>query len=134
MPAIDNTLHARYFDRDAVKKRNKVTLTAWSASFSAQAVPSSPDDAWVRQRVLAENMPLSLDSAVNQTLAYFLQDPSTTTNIVGFLSEDNTSDQETVLSGANDSICSAFMQRYADATVTDAQVQAWKDRNGRGKK
>jgi hypothetical protein len=126
----DNTLYNKYLTRPVVRQRNSVTLVAWAAYETAVAVPATPDDAWIRVRIVAENVPLQLDFMTTQTLTYFLQDPTTQTNLRQFISEDNTSDEEVSLSDQNSSIVSAFMQRYADTTVSPQQVTAWRDKYG----
>jgi len=130
MPAQDNTLQSKYLTRPIVRQRNSVTLVGWSAYVSALAIPAAPDDDWIRQRVNAERLPLALESAVLQTLVYFLQDSNTQINILQFISEDNASDVETSLGSQNDSIIAAFATRWARATVSDEQIAAWKKQNG----
>lgn len=125
----DNILTSKYLTRPVVRQRNSVTLAKWSASQSAQAIPTPADDAWVRLRVVAEAIPLSLDSYTTQTLGYFLQDPATNTNIAEFVSEDNDSETENSLASQNDSIVTGFMPRFSNTTVSDQQVQTWRDRN-----
>jgi len=134
MAAQDNTLQSKYLTRPVVRQRNSVTLVTWSAYVSELAIPATPTDDWIRQRIAAENLPLSLDFATTQTLTYFLQDQVTQTNILQFVSEDNDTSTETSLASQNDSIIAAFAPRWARATVTDAQVAAWKDQNGITKK
>jgi hypothetical protein len=125
----DNILISRYLTRPIVRQRNSITLANWSAYECATAIPATPDDAWVRVRVLAENIPLSLDFYTTQTLTYFVQDPTTTTNILQFISEDNDDATEVALASQNDSIISAFAQRYADTTINTQQVETWRTRN-----
>jgi hypothetical protein len=127
--ALDNTLQSKYLQRPVVRQRNSVTLVTWSGYVTALAIPAPADDAWVRQRVVAEAVPLALDSYTLQTLAYFLQDAITQTNILQFISEDNDGATEVALSGQNDSIAAAFMPRFANTTVSDAQVTQWRIRN-----
>lgn len=126
----DNILISKYLTRPIVRQRNSVTLGSWSGTQSIQPIPDTPDDAWVRVRVLAESIPLSLDFYVGQTLAYFAQDQTTVTNILQFISEDNDDPTEVALAAQNDSIILAFAQRYADTTITQQQVDAWRTRNG----
>jgi hypothetical protein len=126
----DNILISRYLTRPIVRQRNSITLASWSAYETATAIPDTPDDAWVRVRVLAENIPLSLEFYTTQTLTYFVQDPTTVTNILQFISEDNDDPTEVSLAAQNDSIISAFAQRYADTTINQQQVDAWRTRNG----
>lgn len=125
----DNILISKYLTRTVVRQRNSVTLAKWSAGFVAQSIPSPADDPWVRQRIVAENVPLQLDIQTTQTLGFFLQDPATGTNIAEFISEDNDSTTENSLAAQNDSICSGFMPRYANTTVSDQQVTQWRERN-----
>lgn len=127
--ALDNTLQSKYLTRPVVRQRNSVTLVTWSGYISQEAIPDPADDAWVRQRVVAEAIPLSLEFYITQTLSYFLQDQITQTNILQFISEDNDSATETALAGQNDSIAAAFMPRYAQTTVSDQQVTDWRTRN-----
>jgi len=130
MPAIDNTLQSKYLTRPVVKQRNSITLIAWAAYTAAAAIPATPDDAWIRERIVAENIPMQPDYITQQTIAYFLQDPATSENIRGFISEDNTDTEEVTLAQANDGIVGAFMPRFAQTTVSDQQVNDWKARNG----
>lgn len=125
----DNTLLSKYVTRPVVRQRNSVTLINWSAYGSQTAIPSPAEDDWVRARVLAEAIPLTLDFYVTQTLAYFLQDTITQTNIKQFISEDNDDATEVSLASQNDSIAAAFMPRFAKTVVTDQQVADWRKRN-----
>jgi hypothetical protein len=126
----DNILISRYLTRPIVRQRNSITLASWSAYETATAIPTTPDDAWVRVRVLAENIPLSLEFYTTQTLTYFAQDPTTVTNILQFISEDNDDPTEVALASQNDTIISTFAQRYADTTINPQQVETWRARNG----
>jgi hypothetical protein len=127
----NNILISRYFTRSIVKQRNSVTLASWSASETAAAIPDTPDDAWIRVRVLAESVPLSLDFYTTQTLAYFAQDPASVTNILQFISEDNDDATEVSLASQNNSIITGFVQRYADSTINAQQVADWRTRNNK---
>lgn len=128
--ALDNTLQAKYFQRPVVKQRNQVTLITWADYVATQDIPPSPDDTWVRLRIVAENVPLQLDFITGQTLGYFLQDSGTQDNIQQFLSEDNDAATEQTLSDSNQTICGTFMPRYALSTVSAQQIADWKARNG----
>src|SRR5215471_9401019 len=130
MAALDNILQSKYLTRPVVKQRNSVTLVGWSGYVSTEPIPAAPDDDWIRARIVAEAMPTTLEFTTQQTLAYFLQDSTTQTNIRLFVSEDNTSDEEISLSQQNETILGTFMPRYAKTFITDEQVQAWKDKNG----
>lgn len=127
--ALDNTLQSKYLTRPIVAQRNSVTLVTWSAYGSQLPIPDPAEDAWVRARVLAEAIPLALQSYTEQTRSYFLQDTITQTNILQFISEDNDSATEVALSGQNDSIAAAFMPRFANTVISDQQVADWRKRN-----
>jgi hypothetical protein len=129
--AVNNTLISKYMARPVVRQRNSVTLANFSAYVTAEAIPDAPDDAWIRMRIQAENIPLTLDLMVIQTLTYFMQDTTTQTNITQFISEDNDDTTEVSLSSQNDSILAAFAQRWCDTTVSPAQVTAWREQNGK---
>lgn len=127
--AMDNTIIAKYLNRPVVRQRNQVTLVQWADYIATSAIPSPADDAWVRQRIVAETIPMMLDSVTTQTLTYFLQDGATVSNILQFISEDNDTPTEQSLSTSNQNICGAFMPRYAQATISDTQVQNWRTQN-----
>jgi hypothetical protein len=127
--ALDNTLQSKYLTRPVVRQRNSITLVTWSGYQVAVVIPDAPDDAWIRQRIVAEQIPLALDIHVMQTLVYFLQDTVTQTNILQFVSEDNDSATEVALSSQNDSIAATFMPRYAQTVISDSQVTNWRTQN-----
>jgi len=127
--ALDNITISKYLQRSVVRQRNSVTLAQWAGYIATEAIPSPADDSWVRERIVAESIPIQLDTYTLQTLTYFLQDPSTVSNILQFISEDNDTATEQTLSTDNQSICDTFMPRFAQATVTDDQVTAWRTQN-----
>lgn len=128
--AQDNTLLAQYFDQPVVRKRNSVGLNGWAASMAAEAFPTFPDDVWVEQRIVAEQMPQMLDSYATRTLAYFLQDPATVNNILLYLNSFNDQTTEETLSTEIDAVVSAFMPRFAAVTVSKDQISNWYTQNG----
>ena len=123
--STDNTLVAKYLQRGIVKQRNSVTLAEWSAFITAEAIPSPATLDWIRQRIVAETIPLQLDNVTAQTMTFFMQDPGTISGILQFISEDNDSPTEQSLSTTNQSICATFMARFALSTVTSQQVTDW---------
>jgi hypothetical protein len=127
--ATDNTLVAKYLQRGVVRQRNSVTLAEWAAFIAAEAIPSPVTADWVRQRVVGESIPLQLDSFTTQTMAFFMQDPGTVSDILQFISEDNDTPTEETLSTTNASICSTFMPRFALSTVTNQEVTDWCTQN-----
>lgn len=126
---MDNILISSYYDRPIVRSRNKVTLAEWAAYIGTAPIPSPADDDWVRQRVVAENIPLNVDITVNQTLTYFVQDPAVVSNINQFISSDNDTATEQALSASNQDVCGTFMPRYAMAIVSQAQIDTWRQKN-----
>jgi hypothetical protein len=112
-----------------VRQRNAVSLTQWAAYIANSTPPTPCPDSWVQQRIVAESIPLQLDSMTTQTIAYFLQDPNTLSNILEMISEDNDTPTENTLSDTNSGICSAFMPRFGAATVTADQIATWRTNN-----
>ena len=130
MGTTNNVLISNYLIRGIVRQRNSVTLAEWAASVAAEAIPTPLTLAWVRQRIVGETVPLQLDSFVTQTMAFFMQDPGTISNILQFISQDNDTPTEANLTTVNSSIVSAFMPRFALSTVTETQVTNWCAQNG----
>jgi hypothetical protein len=128
--AQNDVFLSQYFTSPTVKQRNSVGLINWAGYNSTIAIPADPTDDWIRMRVVAESIPISLENYINQTLGYFIQDPSTKTNINSLLSGYNTEGQEVALSSQVEGVIGAFMPRFADTYVSPAQVTAWREHNG----
>jgi len=129
----DNILLSQYLMESVVKRRNSVGLIEWAGSVTAQSIPTTkPDTAWVQQRLVAERIPQQPDGYTQRTLAYFLQDPTTQTNIREYLNSFNDDATEVALGAQINSVITAFMPRFAASDVTDQQVQQWYDSNGFG--
>jgi hypothetical protein len=127
----DHRLMAQYPKQACVRDRNMGGLVAWAGYITAEAVPpTKPDEEWVRERIVAEQIPLNPQVYVDRTMSYFLQDPQTETNVRDYLSEWNSEAQEAALCDQIQAVISAFMPRFAAADVSDAQVQQWYDQNG----
>ena len=120
-----NIVISRYLQRAVVRQRNSVTLAEWAASVTAEVIPTTPNLAFVRLRVVAESVPSQIDLYTAQTMTYFMQDPGTISNILQFISEDNDTTIEGTLATSNSAIVSAFMPRFAQSNISDAQVSAW---------
>jgi len=125
MAASDYTLLSEYPKQPVVRDRNYVALNNWSAYVAALAIPAAPDEAWVKQRIVAERYPAQPLSYVDRTMSYFLQDPATQTNIREYLNSFNTEATETALAGQLEGIITGFMPRFADIDVSDEQAAAW---------
>ena len=118
-------LVAQYPKQQVVRDRNYSGLLGWAASVSAQAVPSDPAEGWVRLRIIADRIPAQTANYVERTLSYFVQDPTTATNIREYLSEWNDEAAEAALSAQIAGVIGAFMPRFALLEVSDADVQSW---------
>ncbi len=128
--AQNNILIEQYRTSPAVAKRNAAGLNAWAGSVTAQAIPGTkPDEVWVKTRIVAERIPQQIDSYVSRTMGYFMQDPATVTNIWQFLNYNNDA-TDVALSGQIESIIAAFMPRFSDIDVTDAQAVEWLTNHG----
>jgi hypothetical protein len=99
--AANNITISKYLQRPIVRQRNSVTLSQWAAYTVALPIPSPASDDWVRQRIVAESIPMAMDSITMQTIGYFLQDEATVENILQFISEDNDTATEETLANTN---------------------------------
>jgi len=131
--AADNILLSQYLTQQVVRQRNSVGLIEWAGTVTAEAIPTTkPNEAWVKQRIVAERIPQSPDNYTQRTLAYFLQDSTTTTNIRQYLNAFNDDPTEVALAAQVNTVIVDFMPRFAATDVTDQQVQQWYDSNGFG--
>lgn len=128
--AQNDVFLAQYFTSPTVKDRNKVGLVNWAGYIAGIPIPNPPSDDWIRMRIIAEQIPIGPDNSAMQTLGYFVQDPSTKTNINSLLSPANTDAQEVALSAQVEGVINGFMPRFAKAYVTQAQVDTWRSQNG----
>jgi hypothetical protein len=128
--AQDNILLSQYLTQPVVRQRNSVGLNAWAASMSAEAIPDPAEDPWVQQRIVAEQIPQALDMYTMRTLAYFLQDPATVTNVRQYLNPYNDDATEVALSSQIDGVIAGFMPRFAATSVSKDQVNNWYTQNG----
>lgn len=127
----DDLLLAAYPKQQVVRDRNYSALIIWANGVSAQPIPEEkPPEDWVQQRLVAERIPTATDSYVSRTSSYFMQDPTTQTNIRQFLNAWNDEPTEVSLSAQNASIIAAFMPRFAATDATQAQVDQWYLDNG----
>ena len=130
MAALNQLHQSEYLTSQTVSRRNSAALNAWAAGEAIQPIPTTPDDAWIRKRVVVESIPIQLENVTVQTKAYFLQDPATQTNIDAYLSDENNDAEEVALDGQMQAVIAAFIPRYALATVNQAQIDNWKAANG----
>jgi hypothetical protein len=127
----DDLLLAQYPKQQHVRDRNFSGLVAWSASIKAQPIPADkPDLGWVRERVVAERIPMQVANYVERTIAFFMQDPATVTNIRKFLNPWNASATEEALSLQINAVIAPFMPGFAALDVSAAEVEAWYAQNG----
>jgi hypothetical protein len=126
----DYALLAQYPKQQIVRDRNSGGLVAWSAYTGSLPIPETkPDADWVRQRVVAEQIPLNVNVYVDQTINYFVQDPATQAALSSLMNPWNDETTEATLSDEVQTVIGTFIPRFAAQTVTDAQVQAWYDAN-----
>jgi hypothetical protein len=128
--AQNDVFLSQYFTSQTVRQRNSVGLINWAGYNATVPIPAEPTDEWIKVRIVAESIPISLESYIQQTLGYFMQDPSTKTNINALLSASNTDAQETSLSQQVEGVIGAFIQRFANTYVSQQQVTTWREQNG----
>lgn len=125
----NNLTQSKYFSAQVVRDRNQITINSWAGYVSETAIPDEPDDDWIRQRIQADNAPISLQNMVGQTLAYFQQNTITQVNIDQFINPNNSDQTEVSLAQQNDQIIAAFAPQWCRTTVSDAQVAQWRTSN-----
>jgi hypothetical protein len=127
----DDLLLAQYPKQQTVRDRNFSALVIWSNAIAAQPIPpDKPPPDVVRQRIVAERIPIQTDIYVTRTMSYFMQDGTTQVNIRQFLSQWNDDATEVSLSAQLASVIAAFMPRFALTDISDADVEAWFTANG----
>ena len=127
----DYRLIAQYPKQQVVRDRNSGGLIEWAGYTASLPIPAGkPPPGWVKERLVAEQIPLQTSIYVDRTMSFFQQDPQTQDNVRDLMSEWNDEAQEVSLSAQIQSVIGSFMPRFADLEITDAQVQAWYDANG----
>jgi hypothetical protein len=108
-------------------------LISWAGYITAQPMPptdTAPDVEWVRQRVLAEQLPAQATYYVPMVSPYLLEVPQINQNIRSHLNAWNDEATETTLVADIDSGLAVVMPKLADSTVSDDQVANWCRKNG----
>jgi hypothetical protein len=129
----DYRLIAQYPKQAVVRDRNLGGLVEWAGYTSALPIPTEkPPEDFVRQRIVAEQIPLQATIFVDRTMSFFMQDPATQTNLRELMSAFNDEAAEVALSAQIQSVIGAFMPRFAamESNVSDAQVEQWYAANG----
>ena len=129
----DDLLLAQYPKQPVVRDRNHSGLLGWAGYTGALPLPppdQPPGEDWVRLRIVSERIPLQTANYVERTMSFFMQDPTTQTNIRQFLNAWNDETTEVALSAQNSSIITAFMPRFSATDVADADVEAWMATHG----
>jgi hypothetical protein len=122
----NDRLLAEYPRQPIVRDRNFAGLVAWAGYTATLPIPEErPDADWVRLRLIAERIPTQTGNYVERTLSFFLQDPTTVTNIRQFLNPWNDEPTEVALSAQIAGVIGTFMPRFARFDVSDAQVDQW---------
>jgi hypothetical protein len=129
----DYNLLAQYPKQAIVRDRNYSGLLAYAGYVLALAIPTTkPPQDWVEQRIVAERIPSQTQVYVDRTIAYFLKDPTTQTNIRQYLNAWNDEATEAALSNQISSVVSAFMPAFCALEATQADVDTWYANNGFG--
>jgi hypothetical protein len=122
----DYRLLAQYPKQQVVRDRNYAGLVAWSAYVTAEAIPATkPDEEWVRERIVAEQIPLQTNVYVDRTMSFFMQDPATETGVSELMNPWNNEATEVSLSASVQTVIGTFMPRFAAQDVNDATVEQW---------
>jgi hypothetical protein len=122
----DYLLMAQYPKAVVVRDRNYGGLIAWAAYITAQPIPATrPEQIWVEQYILAGRIPTQATVYVERTIGYFLQDPTTQTNIRQYLSQWNDESAEVALSDQISAVLSGFMPAFAAGEISQSEVDQW---------
>jgi hypothetical protein len=104
---------------------------AWAAYTTALPLPpadTAPEIAWVRQRVLAEQMPMR--SYAQQIAPFLMEVPNITDEVRSHLNAWNDEATETTLATDIDSAFASVMPVFAEAAIGDQEVALWCDKHG----
>jgi len=122
------------FPRSQVcQDRTYSRLIAWASYTTSLPLPptdTAPDPDWVRQRVLAERLPLYSGTYVSQVMPYLLEVPNVTDDVRSHLNAYNDEATETTLVGEIDAGLAVIMPKFAEAMVSDQDVANWCEKNG----
>ena len=124
---------ARFPGSAVCTNRSYSRLLAWAAYTSALPLPPTevaPDDAQVRQRIVAERAPMQANIYAAQLGPFLMEEPVMTAKVRQHLSEWNDEATESALAADVDTAFAAVMPRFADQVVTDADVAAWSAKHG----
>lgn len=132
MPSQDICI-ARFPGQQVCVDRSYSRLLAWAAYTSALPLPptgTAPEEAAVRQRIVAERAPMQAATYAAQLGPFLMEEPGMASRVREHLSEWNDEATEGELAADIDTAFAAVMPRFADAVVTDADVAAWCERHG----
>lgn len=126
-------LYAQFPKQQICRDRQYSALLRWSAFIGASTLPVPPEqpaEQDVKNRILATRIPPNIELYVGQTMSLTIADPSIQTNIRQHLSAFNNEATEASMDAQVDAALSAAMPKYADAIITQAEVDRWLQENG----
>ena len=125
------TLYAQFPNSMVCRQRQYAGLLRWSAYEMALPIPATkPDEEFVRQRIVAERIPVNADVHVQQTMSYVLATPDIQTNIRQHLSQYNDDGVEAAMDLQVDAALSATLPAYCRTQVNQQQIDDWYANNG----
>jgi hypothetical protein len=133
MAASQDECVAQFSRQQCCNDRVYSRLISWAGYQTAVPMPptdTAPDVAWVRQRVLAEQLPAQAYVYVSQVSPYLLEVPNVTQSIRDHLNAWNDEATETTLAADIDNALAVVMPKIADQTISDSQVANWCTKNG----
>ena len=126
-------LFAQFPRQQICRDRQYSGLLRWSAFIGAGTLPTPPEqpsEQVVKNRIVAERIPPAVDSYVNSTISLTIADPGIQTNIRQHLNGFNDEGTEASMDAQVDAALGAAMPRYANAVITQAEVDRWLTENG----
>lgn len=133
MAASHDECIAAFPRSQACQDRTYSRLISWASYTVSLPLPPTdiaPDPDWVRQRLLAERMPLYASTYVYQVMPYLLEVPNVTQDIRNHLNAFNDEATEATLVNEIDAGLAVIMPKFAAATVSDQEVANWCAKNG----
>ena len=125
------SLIAQFPQQPVCRQRQHTALLKWSAYQLALPVPAEkPDEAWVKQRIIAGRIAVNPDFYVTQTINGSVSTPDIQTNIRQHLSAFNDEAVEAAMDAQVDGSLATVMPVYCAGAVSDAEVLNWYNDNG----
>lgn len=125
------SLIAQFPTQPVCRQRQHTALLKWSAYQLALPIPGTkPDEAFVKQRIVAGRITVNPDIYVAQTINGTASTPDIQTNIRQHMSPWNDEAVEAAMDAQVESSLAIVMPTYCAGAVSDQEVLNWYNDNG----